>query len=77
MVSVKMERMFTGVPVEKLDLDHVVMLDDKGVGVRTVNGWVGSKCTHRIGGKKSGDLGSDVRDVVERSVVFTVRHGVE
>lgn len=63
------------------ELDDFVLLQDKGVGVGTVDGRVGGVVASREGRVKRGDIGGPVGDVVEEGIVLAVvkvvHHDVE
>ena len=46
MVAVQVEGVLARVPVEELHLDHVVVLEHKGVGVGAIDGGIGGQSTH-------------------------------
>lgn len=76
-VTVEMEGVVTGIVVVDDDLDPLVVLDDHGVGVLSVDLGVGREVAGGQGGVQGGDLGHDVGDVVEGGLVAVVVQDVE
>lgn len=76
-VTVEMEGVVTGIVVVDDNLDPLVVLDDHGVGVLSVDLGVGREVASGQGGVQGGDLGHDVGDVVEGGLVAVVVQDAE
>lgn len=64
-MAVKMERMLARVVVVEDDLDDFVLPKDKGVGVASVNNWIGGVGASRKNSVEGWHLWSNVGDIVE------------
>lgn len=76
-VTVEMEGVVTGIVVVDDDLNPLVVLDDHGVGVLSVDLRVGREVTSSQGGVQGGNLGHDIGDVVEGGLVAVVVQDAE
>ena len=71
-VAVEMERVAAFVVVVEDDFDHVVLLEDEGVGIGAVDNGVGGEGAGGEGGVEGGDFWAGVGMVVEEGVVDAV-----
>lgn len=65
-------RMHVAVRVDNLEVDHLILLKDVGVGLRTVQRRNNRLIAHREGRKEGGNLGHLEGNVVERSSVDSI-----
>jgi len=65
-----MERVFAGVLVVEDNLDDTVVLQDERVGVCSIDTRIGSEFSCGKGRIERGNLGCDIGDATEESVVL-------
>lgn len=71
-MSVQVERMLSGIVVVQHDLDDLVLGENEGVGVTTVDSNTGGSVTGSKGSVKGRDLWSDVGNIVEKGAGMLV-----
>lgn len=69
-MTVEMERMFTSVVIVNDDVDYLISLEDKGVGVNSIDIAIICECASRHNAVESGDFWLHVADSVEEGTSF-------